>query len=388
MFLDPLRFGFFLQKPNSKLPLHAWIWRSYVKAALIPMLFVELVLIGIYLFSHEWSSRENIEALDSLAREELYRMVENRSLTIAEQLESVAKLTNLFSLATVDALSRPPEPGVEDARRYRLRQDGILHSLRDDGQSAVWYSGIVPIGTEQREKVAKTARLDRLMKNIVSVDPLVAQAYFNTHDSFNRIWPYVQSADQFPAGLDVTQFNFYYEADAEHNPSRSTVWTNAYLDPAGKGWMVSSIAPVYRGDFLEGVVGLDITLQKIIDQVLSMNIPWHGFALLIGEDGTVLAMPEKAQALFKLQELTDYSYHQPITRVRLKPEEFNVWKNNEMSFMKKILLKEESGVADVDLEEPFLMSWTTLSPTGWHLVILAPKNDVLEPVYLLARRLS
>ena len=55
----------------------------------------------------------------------------------------------------------------------------------------------------------------------------------------------------------MDSFNFYYLADAQHNPERKPVWTGAYLDPAGHGWMTSCVVPVYRGDFLEGVTGLD-----------------------------------------------------------------------------------------------------------------------------------
>ena len=46
----------------------------------------------------------------------------------------------------------------------------------------------------------------------------------------------------------IPNYNFYYLADAEHNPSRGVVWTDVYLDPAGQGWMMSAIAPVRARD--------------------------------------------------------------------------------------------------------------------------------------------
>lgn len=51
--------------------------------------------------------------------------------------------------------------------------------------------------------------------------------------------------------MDIPIYNFYYLADLAHNPSKEVIWTDAYLDPAGAGWMISAIAPVYKGDFLE-----------------------------------------------------------------------------------------------------------------------------------------
>jgi len=39
------------------------------------------------------------------------------------------------------------------------------------------------------------------------------------------------AAKLFDPRMDVRGFNFYYEADARHNPGRGVVWTDAYVDP-------------------------------------------------------------------------------------------------------------------------------------------------------------
>ena len=69
-------------------------------------------------------------------------------------------------------------------------------------------------------------------------------------------------AAQYDPDMVIPEFNFYYDADALRNPARAVVWTDAYVDPAGKGWLVSAIAPVYRGEFLEAVVGADVTIAQ------------------------------------------------------------------------------------------------------------------------------
>jgi len=38
---------------------------------------------------------------------------------------------------------------------------------------------------------------------------------------------------QYPVRMNIPAYNFYYEADATHNPERSVRWTDVYLDPAG-----------------------------------------------------------------------------------------------------------------------------------------------------------
>ena len=143
--------------------------------------------------------------------------------------------------------------------------------------------------------------------------------------------------------MNIPDFNFYYEADARHNPTRAVVWTDAYVDPAGKGWLVSAIAPAYRGDFLEAVVGADVTIDRIVDDVLSQHIPWQGFLLLIGKSGTLLALPPQGEPLFKLRELTAHDYVDAIRADTFKPEEFNVYRRADLAEIGALLRTQPSG---------------------------------------------
>lgn len=95
---------------------------------------------------------------------------------------------------------------------------------------------------------------------------------------------------QYAHDINIPTFNFYYLADKIHNPQQKVVWTDAYLDPAGLGWMISAIAPVYKGDFLEGVVGIDVTIDQLITNILSIQLPYTSMAMLVDEKGHILGM--------------------------------------------------------------------------------------------------
>jgi cell division protein FtsL len=56
-----------------------WVWRSYVRNALIPLLVVELLLVAVYLTSHAWSASRNVAALREVARAELSRIADDES---------------------------------------------------------------------------------------------------------------------------------------------------------------------------------------------------------------------------------------------------------------------------------------------------------------------
>ncbi len=368
--------------------LHSWIWHAYVRAALIPLLIVEMALLGVYLYSHDWARQENIATVKTLAEEELVRMVENQAESITQQLAAVSQLTELFRLETQEALARSSTPGNEDPSRYALSPEGVLHTKQKDGRAALYYSGIVKVGPSEREKVARSARIDATMQRITRVNPLAVQAYLNTHDSMNRIWPFIDVLSQYTPKMDIPSFNFYYEADAAHNPQRRTVWTDAYLDPAGLGWMVSSISPVYNGNFLEGVVGLDITLDAIIKQVLALPIPWQGFAVLVSKEGVLLALPKKGEAVLGLKELLTHDYTEAIREEQFKPDEFNIFRRKDMGMLGMALSEREKGFAPIHFAEPYLVAWKTLPATGWRLVVFAPENEIFKPARHLADRLT
>lgn len=373
---------------KHELALHKWVWWSYVRAALIPLFFVELALLGVYMFSHTWSRNERIQTVEAMAEHELTRLVNSHADSIERQLESVEQMTEMLRQDTQSALERPVDRSLESADRYTMNADGAFISRSDDGGAAVFFSGVVKIDSKKKQKVSQLARIDPMLKRVVDINPLVVQSYFNSYDSLNRIWPYFDVLGQYPLHMDIPSYNFYYEADAQHNPRREVRWIDAYLDPAGKGWMVSAIAPVYTNDFLEGVVGLDVTLDAIIKQVLSLPIPWEGFAVLMSNDGMLLAVPQKGEQVLKLNELTHHSYEQAIRQDAFKPDEFNIFNRTDLAPLKSVIFDKNQIFAHANLDVNYLIATKKLASTGWRLVIFAPQDEIAKPAYDLANRLT
>ncbi|HEX9707422.1 MAG TPA: ATP-binding protein [Steroidobacteraceae bacterium] len=355
-----------------------WVWRSYVRNALIPLLVVELLLVVVYLTSHAWSLRRNVAALSEVARQELSRIAIDESAVIDQQLGQVAALADVLRRQTLTALEMPAT-GNLDRARLREQPSGALTTQRDDGGAAVFYSAATAKGRAQFEKLERLAAVDPLLRDITLANPLIVQAYVNTHDSMNRIWPWIDTAAVFDPNMRIPDFNFYYEADGMRNPSRAVVWTDAYVDPAGQGWLVSAIAPVYRDEFLEAVVGADVTIDRVVADVLNKQIPWQGFLLLIGKSGTLLALPPQGERLFALKELTAHDYIDAIRADTFKPGEFNVYRREDFAEIGKLLLTQPSGNGRLDGDEPHLVAWQTIPSVGWKLMSLVPEQAVFGP---------
>ena len=371
--------------PTSKpIGLRQWIWRAFVRSALIPLVLVETALIAIYLLTNNAIRDAQVEHLRETALNDLQAAVSLESRLISEQLSQVSSLTQLYRNLTAQTLQ---SEAPQQTPNLALSDDGVRYSPSDDGGAAVFYSNATAPERHDLQKIARLRQLEPLMKEIEARNPLVASLYFNSWDSFNHIYPWFFTLDQYPADMDIPKYNFYYLADAKHNPSRGVVWTDVYLDPAGHGWMMSATAPVYHGDFLEGVVGIDITVSGILEQIGQVQVPWGGYAMLVSDDLSIMALPEPGEADFGLAELTEHSYLDAIRREVFKPEDFQLDRRPETAELAAAISGASSGVQQVMLGgRPQLVAWTTVAQTGWHLLAVVDEAAVFRQTNALASR--
>jgi len=372
---------------GGQIDIFRWLWRSYARAALVPLVLVEFVLVGAYLLTHNYMASANISLLREQARNRLAELVDGQASRIGEKLDTVRVETEIFRRATENVFTADSEPAPAESARYALSADGVYYTPKDDGGAALFYSTATAVGETERRKAWKTAALDPLMRNIRQASPLVMQIYLNTFDSMNRIYPFFDVLKQYPSNMVIPEFNFYYEADAARNPERNTVWTEVYLDPAGQGWMASCIAPVYTGDFLQGVVGLDVTVEVFVKQVLDLQIPWGGYALLVSRDGGIMAMPPAAEVALGLSELTSHHYSEAIRREELKPDAFNIRKHPLLQdIARDISSSGATGVSEIEISGKQLAAWSTIPQTGWTLLAIVPEKNIYAESDALATR--
>ena len=87
--------------PQRETSLLRWVWRAYVRNALVPLLVVELLLVAVYLTSHAWSLRRNVAAITEVARQELSRIAADQSAVIEQQLGQVSALSQVLRRHTL-----------------------------------------------------------------------------------------------------------------------------------------------------------------------------------------------------------------------------------------------------------------------------------------------
>lgn len=360
-------------------PLARWLGRSYLRAALVPLIFIECTFLAVYWLSGSWTYERNVDAIELVSKKYLSDIAGREATAIQASLGQVEGLTSVLARQTATALAEPAIPSPSEKARHIFGPHGSFYSKRGDAKqdAASFYSGHTPVGPAEIDKVWRLARLDPLMRDIKQSSPLVRQVYFNSWDSYNRIYPYFDVLGQYAPGMNIPSYNFYYEADATHNPGRGNVWTDAYVDPAGGGWMVSSIAPVYGASRLDGVVGVDVTLDVILRRVLSLKMPWQGYGVLVGRDGSILALPQQGEADFGLTEMRGYHYADAIRHNMFKPSRFNIRKRADLAPLAAVLARPGQIGHLVLGGRDLLATSARIQGAGWSLVVMAPSSEIL-----------
>jgi hypothetical protein len=233
--------------------------------------------------------------------------------TLAAELNSlfvhVRKDLETLKIAVEQVLSDPEgQPGLYDEKRYRYTKNHVYYTPEDDGHCEVWASGHMPIGASEKKRIRAIEHLCPDFEAVYKKNGFIDNIYLTTYDSIVMNYPYADMQAYMKSGLDLTKvWVTYRAADEKENPERRTLWVPPYVDAVGRGYMTSVIMPVYRGDFLEGTLGIDITADLISDTSISLS-PKN---LMIVTASTIpVAMNKNSRRLLNLKGLEKYYYFQ------------------------------------------------------------------------------
>ncbi len=365
----------------KKKSLEGYISGNIFRTIIIITLVLEFLLILSGQIMVRWNVSSSLRVLEKKSRTHLHEITGDHARAIDLQLGQISDLVRVlkdqseYFFMNMDKMPYPPVKS-----KYKFASNGVYYKAEDDGGCSLFYSTVRGIDGKARSKAVKSEVLDPLFKSIYHADGNITAVYLNTFDTMNRYYPFIDDViNKFPPDLSIEDFSFYYLADSEHNPGGGPVWTDVYLDPVGRGWMVSCIVPVYNNGFLEGVAGIDVTIDSIISNILLLDLPWDAEMFLCNPSGMVIAMPEELSEVFGFDSAGGSGI----------PEEHNILDIKEQgagdAFSR--MFSEKDAVEEVAIgSRRFLVSLATVEGPGWKLLVMADLDTVMEPVYLLKSR--
>ena len=308
---------------------------------------------------------------------------------LAENFERIEMQTLSFAKEHVLLFERLASVKVGAKAQFATAENGSLYqtNIRDGSSFFVPRSSVGKLDAEQREFAEKSIVLNPLYRSMVEDTPNVVAAYFNSDEpaDMNRYYPFIEQPwEVYPADLDMGQFNFFYEA-VRDNPQREVRWTGIYFDPAGKGWMLSCIAPVYVGDILKGVVGLDLTVDEMVDSIVKLSLPAGASSLLLTKSGRIIAATDRARDLLGIEGRTKRAG--PVQTEDTDPDFSQISRISDKELRKQVfelLASDESQREIPSAQGALLVVQSEVKATGWRFWLVVRRDELLGEVDELA----
>eukprot|EP01105_Mastigella_eilhardi_P024148 TRINITY_DN6241_c0_g1_i1.p1 TRINITY_DN6241_c0_g1~~TRINITY_DN6241_c0_g1_i1.p1 ORF type:complete len:990 (+),score=277.46 TRINITY_DN6241_c0_g1_i1:119-3088(+) len=385
----------------------SWIRNTFLRSTILTTVSVSLVgLAVITVIVVVFSLQSNSTQLH-LAHELMSQTTSRATSVLTGAFSAYA--TGVLTLAetTAKLMEEPRVPSLEEQAKYGFDEEFDVpvwagkHGLTWE-DSDVWLGQLAPtpcdnpardcnrtITPEEIEVYGwRSGAVTGLLKAIYDyMMPKAAQSYINFEENLCRIYPprelllNITYAEQIQTYLNISNFNFYYlGADS---PGKAA-WTGAYVDPAGQGWMISSVAAVkYPTDtgHLWGVAGLDMLLGTLISDLESIPVDWDGYIIVLDVDGVIVGLPAAGNADWGLSELGVFNYSTWTSTETYKPDDWNVFLREDCieSGMSEALENNRQVGRDTihfgGEKKEIAWEQMTIDPR-WTVMVIAPSSNV------------
>ena len=154
-----------------------------------------------------------------------------------------------------------------------------------------------------------------------------------------------------PASYDPTVRPWYVAAAASEGPIASP----PYIDASTKQPIITFAQALRRNGQLIGVAGGDVTLKRVVEEVVATQLPGNGYAFLMTQDGAIIAHPAADSALKKIGDVVPGFSPDAVPR--------------------------DGAIHTLDLAGTTMLA--VLQPvgkTGWLMGVLVPQAAAMAPV--------
>ncbi len=370
----------------NKIILEKLIYKNYLKTALTSILFIEIVLIIIYFVANQNIVNTSINFILDDIKKSIYTNVDNITSLTEHRFEDIENLGRILQNEHQNFFKYNFKIKNPKNLVFKYAKNGMYYKLNDNGGSSVVVSKNTKITEEVESRLINSELFDDTFKSIVNNDEIIISAYFNSYDNTVRYYPFIKDIyNTFPSDIKMEDYDFYTKANLKNNPKKEVLWTDIYLDPAGQGWMLSVITPIYNNNFLEGVTGIDLTVDSIIDNFLNFKLPYNGSSFLIDKNGKIIAMSKEIENILNIKNnvKSKYPKNQKIEKTIYNNKEKSLLEYPNENFVNKL----KNIVKDLDYsheviinDKKHLLFSEKIEKTSWYLISLIDENQVLSKV--------
>lgn len=231
-------------------------------------------------------------------------LIQNRD-SLAQQAETNLERLVSEKTAAYDLIFQRIQQEAEAAASYaRLIYDRELPRIDLERRMLLPWTGegygSAALRASLGDEILRLQRAGQTLEVIVANNPYLTLGYLGTETELTVFdnEEVVDIIEQLEA-FRVTERPWYTQAREEGK----TVWTNLYVDANTKKLTVTCAAPVYTdASGFVGVVGFDVLLETIQNDILAMDIGYKNYAFMTDAEGNALVQPGSGETEIQWHE--------------------------------------------------------------------------------------
>jgi phosphoserine phosphatase RsbU/P len=292
-------------------------------------------------------------ALETSGRERLLSLAKDQADISNVTFENVEGEMAVMASYAESLMASPPsdtDPGYSQAERPPSMYNASVY---------LFAPGIA--GNTSSPEFRALHGMDTIFIPVHASDPHLASVYAGSISGITRLYPWATAIDPT---FDARNRSWYSSALS----AGTTKWSEPYVDVTGRGLMVTCSRPVR--DDKNGwtwVIGSDVTIETINQQIINTQIGTSGYAMLIDGKGNVIARPGVAAGSSQWDETfqTENLFNSENPGIREVAAEITAG---------------DSGIKQVEFEEgDKFVAYAPIKSTNWSVVVVMPVDEITAP---------
>ena len=215
--------------------------------------------------------------------------------------------------------------------------------------------------------------LDNFVISLIDQNPDTLAVYFGSKFGATIYYPNIDLAALVPPDFDVTGRPWYVAAIEQEDPE-AVAWSIPYQDAALHGLVITASQPIFdsRQKFY-GVVGVDVQMTTVTDEISKIRVGETGYAFLIDRQGRAISIPQKGYTDFNLSnEEVQAGDIEALSLTRRVPlDVFEVLAK---------MTSGQSGLMKVDINGiPRYVAYRPIPSVGYSLGIVVFESELQQP---------
>lgn len=219
-------------------------------------------------------------------------------------------------------------------------------------------------------------QLSGVMGQLAERESYIDQVYFLAEDGWTRIFPFLDTGVlklEVPDTTSVLDYKRFYLPEEGANPDLFYWQTSPYLDPLGRGWIISCALPMVLDSTLVGWWGLDISMQRIRERLTASQQD----AMLVSKEGVIVVSGDAAAERAASLELPEHRYLEPYRFQTTSDEAYTLYasKHSTVRTLAEAVIHEEQKQGSYTWNgTKYTLIATDISELNWKLVRIFPDN--------------